>query len=195
MRARIPPPSGEVLAFAPLELRLGRRPDATVLFELRRQDGTSTWEKRAGFTAEFFSAHDLTHFAVESELGLGDAFYGLVARGWDLRDFGRPWPRGPLSPDALLAEVLVGYLDVTRASGHPLTAEDCNRSVREYFATTLHTVDLVITDEALQRIRTRLHDLRQRWNELGPNETLSLSFDPRLPVRPFDSARRESTGE
>lgn len=191
MPARIPPPSGDAAAFAPLELRLGRRADATVLFELRRRDGTSTWEKRSGPTAEFFSAHDLTHFVVESELGFRDAFYGLVARGWDLRDFGRPWPRGPLPPEALLAEVLVGYLDVTRASGHPLTADDCNRSVRDYFAATTHTVDLVITDAALERIRARLHDLLHRWNELKPSETLALSFDPRPSVRPFDSARRE----
>ncbi|MCY7378962.1 MAG: hypothetical protein LH467_06420 [Gemmatimonadaceae bacterium] len=159
MPARIPPPSGDAAAFASLERRLGRRADATVLFELRRRDGTSTWEKRSHPTAEFFSAHDLTHFAVESELGFRDAFYGLVARGCQLRDFGRPWPRGPPPPEALLAEVLVGYIDVTRASGHPLTADDCNRSVRDYFAATSHTVDLVITDAALQRIRTRLHGL------------------------------------
>ena len=194
MPARIPPRSGNAAGFPLLELRLGRRPDATVLFELRRRNGTSTWEKRAGPTAEFFSAHDLTHFAVESELGCRGAFYGLVAQGWDLADFGRPWPRGPLPAEALLAEVLVGYLDVTRASGHPLTADDCNRSVREYFAATSLTVDLVVTEEDLERIRTSLHDLLRRWNELGPNETMSLSFDPAVSLRPFDSARRESTG-
>lgn len=163
-----------------------------MVFEFRRQDGTTTREKRAGPTAEFFSAHDLTHFAVECELGLQEAFYGLVARGWDLRDFGRPWPRGSLPPEALLAEVLVGYLDVTRASGHPLTADDCNRSVRGYFSTTPHVVEYSITDEALQRICIALDDLLNRWYVLAPREMLTLSFDPRPAVRPFDSGPRES---
>lgn len=163
-----------------------------MVFELRRQDGTTTREKRSGSTAEFFSPHNLTHFAVECELGLGNAFYGLVARGWDLRDFGRPWPRGSLPPEALLAEILVRYLDVTRASGHPLTAHDCNGSVREYFATTPHAVEFSITDEALQRIRIRLDTLLNRWYAVGPREILTLSFDPRPSVRPFDSGRRES---
>lgn len=191
MPAPIRPPSGDPAAFALLELRLGRRADATVVLELRRPDGTTTWEKRTGPTAEFFSVHDLTHFAVECELGFRDAFYGLVSRGWDLRDFGKPWPRGPLPPEALLAEVLVGYLDIARATGHPLTADDCNRSVQAYFASTSHAVDLIVTDETLQRIRTRLRDLLGRWHALGPRETLTLSFDPRPYVRPFDSDRRE----
>ena len=29
-------------------------------------------------------------------------FYGLVALGWDLSDFGKPWPRGPLPDETLV---------------------------------------------------------------------------------------------
>jgi hypothetical protein len=38
----------------------------------------------------FFAYHDLAHYAVETTLGPGQAFLGLVASGWDLGDFGSP---------------------------------------------------------------------------------------------------------
>src|SRR5207245_8210042 len=44
-------------------------------------------------------------------------FYGLVAEGWDLTDFGSPWPRGPLPPEALVSEFIVGFLDRERGAG------------------------------------------------------------------------------
>src|SRR4051812_4273896 len=91
-----------------LIVRLTRRADETIVLELRRADGTTTWEKRAGPTAEFFAMHDLTHFAVESTLRSVRGFYELVAEGWDLADFGKPWPRGPLPTEALAIEFIVG---------------------------------------------------------------------------------------
>ena len=62
-----------------LAVRLTRKRDGAVVLELRRADGTTTWQKRTGPTAEFFAVHDLTHYAVETVLGYRRAFYGLVA--------------------------------------------------------------------------------------------------------------------
>lgn len=146
------------------------------MFELRRADGTTTWQKRAGPTADFFAIHDLTHFAVETELAFGRAFYGLVADGWDLSDFGTPWPRGPLPPEALPPEVIIGRLDTARASGAPLTAEDCNASAVAYFASSGMPSSVSVTDEALDRVRGRLSELVWRWHGLDPRETLELIF-------------------
>jgi hypothetical protein len=66
----------------------------SVVSHYERADGTATWERKEEPNAWFFVAHDLTHFAVETILGYRRGFYGLVAEGWALSDFGTPWPRG-----------------------------------------------------------------------------------------------------
>ena len=160
----------------PLAIRLRRRTDGAVLFELERADGTRTWQKRTGATADFFAVHDLTHYAVETELGFGRGFYGLVAEGWDLADFGTPWPRGPLPPEALPAEVIVGCFDTARAARSPLTADDCNASVASYFRNAGLPIPPPVTMEALDRIRERLSELVWRWHAVPPDGMLQLEF-------------------
>jgi hypothetical protein len=64
-----------------LLLRWTRRPDGDVGFTCTRPDGTSTWQRHTGARAGFFAVHDLTHYAVETELGVRHGFYGLVADG------------------------------------------------------------------------------------------------------------------
>jgi hypothetical protein len=160
-----------------LTIRLERRTDGAVIFELRRADGTSTWQTRTGPTAEFFAVHDLTHYAVETTLRLEAAFYGLVAAGWGLDDFGNGWPRGPLPAEALAAEVIVGQLDAHRA-GQPLTAASCNDAARDYFGARGITAPLRITDSQLDTIRARLSDLVWRWYAAAPGERIELSFPP-----------------
>jgi hypothetical protein len=159
-----------------LTIALTRRSDGAVVFSLTRADGATTWQKRVGPTAEFFAVHDLTHYAVETELGFKRAFYGLVAEGWNLTDFGRPWPRGPLPPEALPAEVIVGYLDTARAAGERLTAEACNSSAAAYFANAGLASSVAVTDAVLDRIRARLSELVWRWHALPPGETMELTW-------------------
>lgn len=164
------------MAAAPLSIRLSRRADGAVLFELRRADGSSTWQKRHGPTADFFAIHDLTHYAVETILGFDRAFYGLVAEGWDLADFGTPWPRGLLPPEAVPAEVIVGCFDTARAAHVPLTADACNATASSYFANAGVPSPVSVTDELLSRVQRRLSELVWRWHALPPRDALELSF-------------------
>jgi len=157
-------------------MRLSRRPDGAVVFELRRADGTRTWQKRSGPTAEFFAIHDLTHYAVETTLGFTRAFYGLVAEGWDLADFGQPWPRGPLPPEAVPAEVIVGCFDTARAAGETLTADRCNATAASYFANAGLESPVHLSDAQLTAIRATLSDIVGRWHALAPGESLELAF-------------------
>jgi hypothetical protein len=165
-----------VAAAASLSIRLTRRGDGSVLLELRRADGTTTWQKRSGPAAEFFAVHDLTHYAVETELGFRRAFYGLVAEGWDLSDFGTPWPRGPMPADALPAEVIVGCFDAARAAREPLTADACNASAASYFQNAGLSPPAVLTDDAIARVRDRLAELVWQWQSLPPRGTMELAF-------------------
>jgi hypothetical protein len=161
-----------------LRIRLERRRDGAIVLELQRADGTRTWQKRTGPAAEFFALHDLTHYAVETTLGIQRGFYGLVAEGWDLADFGTPWPRGPLPPDALPAEFIVGCFDTQRAAGERLTAEQCNRSAADYFASHGRPSPVRVTDDELDAIRALLATLTARWRALAADAALELAFPP-----------------
>jgi hypothetical protein len=104
---RAPPAAAPELAVA-----ITKRADGGAVLRLTRADGTATWQHARGATGAFFPAHDLTHYAVETELGHRRGFYGLVVEGWDVGDFGAPWPRGRLD-DADPSELIVGFLDRT----------------------------------------------------------------------------------
>src|SRR5437773_11708904 len=107
-------------------IRIKKDKDGRTSLSCTRADGTTTWQRQEGGQARFFPRHDLTHYAVETVLGHHKGFYGLVAAGWDLSDFGTPWPRGKLPKDANLSEIIVGFLDRERASGERWAAADLN---------------------------------------------------------------------
>ena len=76
-----------------LAFLLKKQADGRSALTLERADGTRTWQRQDRHAA-FFAAHDLTHLAVETTLGLREAFLGRVAQGWDFDDFLPPYPRG-----------------------------------------------------------------------------------------------------
>src|SRR3954454_18258245 len=93
----------------PIVIRIKKARDGRTALSCTRADGTTTWQRQQGGQAAFFPRHDLTHYAVETTLGLREAFFGLVASGWDMSDFGSPWPRGALPPQANVAELIVSF--------------------------------------------------------------------------------------
>ena len=142
-----------------------------------RADGTSTWQRRDG---EFFVLHDLGHYALESVLGLKHGFYGLVLEGWDISDFGTPWPRGPIPPhavaEAMLAEWIAALLDQERAVGHRLDVKGFEAALRDMAAASGHPAPRPIGEAELDAIRDRFQRVALRWRMLERNETLSLLF-------------------
>src|SRR2546423_424791 len=90
-------------------VRLKKTTEGTALTVIHA-DG-SVASQRSGHGG-FFALHDLTHFAVESELGLRLAFFGLLAEGWDFRAFtDKSDPRyAALPAEALLTEHIVGVV-------------------------------------------------------------------------------------
>src|SRR4051794_10652855 len=100
-----------------LKIQITKRTDGDTVLKCVRPDGTETWQKQQGQQGRFFPLHDLTHYAVESELGLGNAFYGLIASGWGIDETGQRGVAQKMPPDALFAENVVGLFDQERASG------------------------------------------------------------------------------
>src|SRR5205823_4660298 len=134
--------------------------DGTAALSCTRSDGTVTWQRQQGAQARFFPRHDLTHFAVETVLGHRRGFYGLVAEGWDLDDFGTPWPRGPIPAGADPAELIVGFLDAERASGVEWPAAELTEMAAQFYAANgLAGAPPVLTEAQLARVRARMQEL------------------------------------
>ena len=162
-----------------LTIRIKKHADGSAALSCTRADGTVTWQRQQGTQATFFPRHDLTHFAVETVLGHARGFYGLVASGWDLTDFGAPWPKGKLPADTDPSELIVGFLDTERASGARWTAAELNdRAAAYYHEHNLTTPPPTLTDDDLARVRKRRAELFEQWDAVPPGGTLELAFDP-----------------
>lgn len=158
-------------------IQLTKRGDGGAVLRCRRADGSVTWQTHQGARAAFFPSHDLTHFAVESELPGTVAFYGLIAAGWDIEDTTGKGARGPLPPEAVMVEHFVGLLDVERGSGHWMSGAEF-RSALEDAGKPAPLLD----DDALTRIRARRSELLARWRGLAPGATLELEFSQSSPL-------------
>ena len=163
---------------AELRIRIKKHADGSGALTAVRPDGSVTWQRQKTTVSAFFALHDLTHYAVESVLGYSQAFYELLASGWDISDFGKPWARGPLPRQAGDAELIVGFLDTERASGERMSAEEFNGKAKLYFETHKIPGDLNLTDEHLINIRKRRTELFEQWAAIAPGGTLELEFDP-----------------
>ena len=164
------------MALARLVIQIKKRTDGSAALSCRRADGSATWQRQDGAQGRFFPLHDLTHYAVETVLSHPRGFYGLVAEGWDLGDFGKPWPRGPLPVEALASELLVGFLDSERGAGALWPAADFNASAATHYAERRLAGAPAITDEQLNQVRDKRRELFARWAALPAGEALELLF-------------------
>src|SRR5438128_8782447 len=161
---------------ADLLIKITKRRDGSIVSRFERSNGTATWQRKEGPKAWFFATHDLTHYAVETTLGYRRGFYGLVAEGWDLSDFGTPWPRGPLPADAEPAELIAGLLDTERGSGEQWSAEEFNAQAALYYEEYGLANSPVLSEEVLHQIREAARSLRARWAAVPEGESLELTF-------------------
>jgi hypothetical protein len=145
-------------------VQITKRADGSGVLRCVRGNGSVTWQKQ-GRHAAFFALHDLTHFAVESTLGFERGFFGLIAEGWDLEDTTGKGARGPLPPEAMEAERIVGLFDAERGSGVIWTVDEFNQ-----FATR------PLTNDEIARIRACRSGLFQQWFALPPGRTLELCY-------------------
>jgi hypothetical protein len=165
-----------------LLIRIKKKTDGGAALSCIRRDGSTTWQRQDGRLGAFFPLHDLTHYAVETALGLRRAFYGLVAEGWDISAFDERGIAARLPEEALLAEVVVSFFDAERASGTISSADDFNWKLDTYFAEhDAPSPPFRMTDDALAKIREVRGGLFSRWRDLPAGDTLELSFD-RAPI-------------
>ena len=158
----------------PLQIQFTKRTDGSVILRCTREDGTVTWQKHEKQGA-FYSFHDLTHYAVETVLGLDQGFYGLVADGWDIEDTGGKGKRGRPSAATILVEHVVGLFDRERSGGvAPLDAAEFSALVEEMTGLKLKHA---FTERQLTAARERIAELHQQWLSIPPGSSLDLTFD------------------
>lgn len=134
-----------------------------------RDDGSVTWTHlHRGFVQ-----HDFAHYVVETTLGFENAFFGLVAKGYDIPDFSEPKTERPfkIPKDAIDTEPVVALLqaDLLERLGY---SGDSDGIFRDHSA----SLPVSITDEQLEIMRQKLRALSGRWRGLQPGESMTLQF-------------------
>ena len=164
-----------------LLIRIKKKSDGSSALSCERADGSVTWQSQEGARGRFFPLHDLTHYAVETSLGHRRGFFGLIAEGWNVTDFGAPWSRGRIPADAEPSELIVGFLDAERAGGDCWTAEELMEKMRLHAGESGGAVDWRVTEAQLEQIRALRADLFDRWGALPVGATLELTFERKAP--------------
>ena len=111
--------------------------------------------------------HDLVHYVVEDELGFEFGFWGLVAAGAKLQSVQAYRARNPrriAHPDDPLVAAHVDDL---------LAAEGL---VAAFSALPGTHPDPELEPARIERIRTRMGQLNERWQATAPGDTLRLSW-------------------
>ena len=155
-----------------LKVRFTRGKDKKDVLSVVREDGSQSWQHQQ----RGIPAHDLTHFAVESTLGLRDAFYGLLAQGWDITRLTDRDVRNYLPPEGLWTELVVGLIQTEQLSSEPLSVVEFNATLEREFENFGIKGGRQLTDPELHRIRESLAALMMRWRSLKPGESMSLDF-------------------
>jgi hypothetical protein len=121
--------------------------------------------------------HDLTHYAVETTLGLSGGFYGLLAAGWNIPDFEVKGTGRRLADEAVVAECIVGQLTNAVFGGAAVTTADFNWLVGEAVRAVRPGAAVPVVDDATFRtLRESLAGLLDRWRALPPGETFELPW-------------------
>ncbi len=153
-----------------IRLRKGR--DGPSSLSCTRPDGTQTWMR----VHDFFPLHDLTHYAVESTLGLSEAFYGLVLAGWNITDFGTPGAASRTPPEAVHAEHYVSIIQREFFSRDLKTVEEFNEEMSSFAARMGPFPVRPVSEDELTEMRAKIHELANRWRSLTPGESMEVEF-------------------
>jgi hypothetical protein len=157
-------------------LEIKKKSDGAAVLTFVRADGSRT-SSPIGAAGGFGPVHDLSHYVVESVLGIGRGFIGLCAEGWSVQDFDKNAAKN-IPPEAAISEAVSGEISRMEAMSQWSTCEDFNWTIGGTGAT--------ITVEQYDAIRRALASLRARWNGLEPGATMSLRFEPGRAVKVND---------
>lgn len=120
--------------------------------------------------------HDMTHFVVETTLRIPNAFYSLVADGWDIPDFAVKGAAKRIPPEANLVEALVSRLQQELMPGSEHTVDSYNEEVLAILEGIGNPCRRTVSAQELSEMRVRLRELMSKWRGLEAGESLELIF-------------------
>ncbi len=108
--------------------------------------------------------HDLLHFAIETEAGLVDSFYGKLARGVGYEELSLPeMPTGGAQRDeGLMTERIVGVM--TGALRGDASASDAVSALENLLRASGETAPEWWNESFVLRIKERMRRLLGEWN-------------------------------
>jgi hypothetical protein len=159
-----------------LKIHLTKRADGNAVLKCTRDDGSTTWQRQDDKNAAFFPLHDLTHYAVETELGFHRGFYGLIAEGWEIAETTGKTERGNLPDEALEVEYLVAAFSAERAGGVVATTEEFNKLAATFASASGLSPPRPLTHQDMAQTRARFEELAMQWRILPRGATLELNF-------------------
>ena len=130
-----------------------------------RDDGSVTWTHiHRGFVQ-----HDFAHYMVETTFSFQNAFFGLVAKGYDISDFSLPTSKRPFTipTEAMTVEPIVALLqaELWGSFPDPLLELDSQELPPD------------VTLQQIETMRQRLRKLLQQWDNLMQGEVMTLQFE------------------
>jgi hypothetical protein len=146
--------------------------DKKDVLSVTRADGSTSWQHQH----PGIPVHDLTHYAVETVLGVKNGFYGLLAQGWDITSLVDKDVRSVLPEEGIWTEFVVGLVQTERLSPEPLGSEEFNQLLNQSKQEFGITHKRMVTDDELQRIRRKFDELYSKWKGIGPGERLVFEF-------------------
>lgn len=145
---------------------------------VKRPDGTITFSK----LQENFEIHDIVHYVVKKQLLLKNAFYGLLAKGYQINDFLLPKNERPLAlqsqnipQEALATEHFVNLLTINFMSNKP------EIDIFETLSNILKENKLMfpekVSSERIISIQKELADLMAAWKQLKGGQELKMELE------------------
>ena len=142
-----------------------------------RKDGSETWSK----IHPGLAIHDLIHYVVETSLGFHNAFYGLLAQGYNIEDFDLPRIERPsallpknLPFEAIYTEFLVGLfqMELLNDEYYP----NFNGLLKDIYEEKDLKGFRPLAPEQITNIRLKIKELNQSWKTISYGEALILDF-------------------
>ncbi len=156
-----------------MELRITKNLDKPHTIAYTRDDGTITWMP----ASDFFVLHDLSHFAIEKELGYTTAFMGMLNNGMDIKDFEDREKRKSITitREAGLAENMANLFLTEKMQGQ---FSDFNQVLASAFVNMAGDTALPSLKETeIDNVRNAFASLVHTWDMLAVGETLALNID------------------
>jgi hypothetical protein len=121
--------------------------------------------------------HDLLHFAVESEAGLSDSFYGRLLKGYRYDELSLPeMPTLASGGDheGLMTERIVGLM--TGVLRHDSGPEEAMHGLDNLLSASGDNIPVWFTADFVLKVKERMRKLEGEWKGTPFGESMTLEF-------------------